>query len=171
MPARNAKKNSGHGGKRLGAGRPKKFEVFFMIKVGADCERMLAEARAAVAQADLLDLTTNASDIKLYWDAAVRIPIDESSTFLKTDLGQTYLSDLAIERAAVLNDILAGTPSKDGNSEEFGPVGGAVVSLKNNVPKGTRTLILKRAATKYNLTENQADNLWQAYRRFLKDDS
>jgi hypothetical protein len=167
--ARKAKPKSGHGGKRLGAGRPKKFEVFFMIKVGADCEKMLAEARAEVAQTDLLDLTTNASDIKLYWDAAERIPIAERSSFLESELGEAYLSHVAIERAALLNDFLAGTQSRDGNTEEYGPIGGAVVSLRNKVPKGTRTQILKRAATKYDLTENQVDNLWQAYRRFLKD--
>ena len=170
MPARNAKKNSGHGGKRLGAGRPKKFDVFFMIKVGADCERMLAEARAGVAQTHLVDLTANASDIKLYWDEANRIPIAERGAFLGSELGQMYLFDVAIERAALLNDILAETQSRDEKLVEYESVGGAVVSLKNKVPKGTRTLILKRAANKYDLTENQADNLWQAYRRFLKDD-
>ena len=142
-----------------------------MMTVGADCEKMLAEARAEVAQADLLDLTTNASEIKIYWNRAKRIPIAERSKFLESELGEAYRSHVAIERAALLNDFLAGTRSRDGNSEEYGPVGGAVVSLKNKAPKGTRTLILKRAATKYDLTENQVDNLWQAYRRFLKDDS
>ena len=87
-----------------------------------------------------------------------------------SELGQMYLFDVAIERAALLNDILAETRSRDEKLVEYESVGGAVVSLKNKVPKGTRTLILKRAANKYDLTENQADNLWQAYRRFLKDD-
>ena len=56
------------------------------------------------------------------------------------------------------------------NEETFGePSQNRLFSVSNKPPRGTRKAILEEAATKFHTTVNQADNLWQAYRRFERE--
>ena len=135
------KKADKRGGRRPGAGRKRKWDFWFRIQIGQDCENLLTEQ----------------SGLSKEFPRAQNVEVELRSKWLEQeDGGDQYFWDVTGE-IEQLNIIY-----KNPNLEN------RVFSLPVRPIRGTRKAIIEQIAIKYTLTENQVDNLWQAYRRFEK---
>ena len=143
-----------HGGKRKGAGRRPKWDPFFRLHVGQDCEELFRdEARLAHAKASDEHFRT-ITDLTDVWDRLNMVPIYQRSDWLKSEAGDQHRSDIEDE----LETLRAVTADISSNSR--------LLKLSITPPRGTRSRIILAIAEKYFLSAKQVDNLWQEYRRF-----
>ena len=151
------KKADKRGGKRPGAGRKRKWDFWFRIQIGQDCENLYRKAIETKFAEEQRTLLTKQSRLSKEFPRAQNVEVELRSAWLEQeDGGDQYLWDVAGE-IEQLNVIY-----KNPNLEN------RVFSLPVRPIRGTRKAIIEQIAIKYTLTENQVDNLWQAYRRFEK---
>lgn len=150
------KKTSRRGGKRPGAGRKPKWDFWFKFKIGQECEILFRDAEARALQR-ANDHTFNAdSELKHLWRTPARIPIKRRKAYIASDLFKYHQEEIETELKFLAEGIDAEGPAQ------------RVVQIRYRARRGTRKAIIKQIAEKHSLTENQVDNLWQAYRRFEK---
>jgi len=151
------KKAYKRGGRRPGAGRKRKWDCWFRLKVGQDCEKLFREAIETKFAEEQRILLTEQSGLSKELPKAQDVDVELRSGWLEQeDGGDQYLWDVAAE-IEQLNIVY-----KNQNLEN------RVFSLPVRPRRGTRKAIIEQIAIKYSLTENQVDNFWQAYRRFEK---
>jgi len=151
------KKAYKRGGRRPGAGRKRKWDCWFRLKVGQDCEKLFREAIETKFAEEQRILLTEQSGLSKELPKAQDVEVELRSGWLEQeDGGDQYLWDVAAE-IEQLNIVY-----KNPNLEN------RVFSLPVRPRRGTRKAIIEQIAIKYSLTENQVDNFWQAYRRFEK---
>jgi len=151
------KKADKRGGRRPGAGRKRKWDCWFRLKVGQDCEKLFREAIETKFAEEQRILLTEQSGLSKELPKAQDVEVELRSGWLEQeDGGDQYLWDVAAE-IEQLNIVY-----KNQNLEN------RVFSLPVRPRRGTRKAIIEQIAIKYSLTENQVDNFWQAYRRFEK---
>jgi len=151
------KKAYKRGGRRPGAGRKRKWDCWFRLKVGQDCEKLFREAIETKFAEEQRILLTEQSGLSKELPKAQDVEVELRSGWLEQeDGGDQYLWDVAAE-IEQLNIVY-----KNQNLEN------RVFSLPVRPRRGTRKAIIEQIAIKYSLTENQVDNFWQAYRRFEK---
>jgi len=146
-----------HGGKRAGAGRKPKWSFDDVLAVGQMCEGRWREAEAAAFIKNKAVKFSDQSDITSVRRSANAVSIPERRPWRKSDDGEGHRADMEVEIES-LNEETFGEPSQN-----------RLFSVSNKPPRGTRKAILEEAATKFHTTVNQADNLWQAYRRFERE--
>ena len=157
-----------HGGRRAGAGRKLKFDLFFMLKVGAACEERLLEARNSVKANSRHYLFNEVSDLQSLWNKSDQIPVSKRPAWLESDAFEDHQADIEEERSLIRSEV-AIVSRKTQRAAKNAPIGsekGVDQPTKKPVPRGTRRRILREIAVIYKLTENQVDNLWQQKRRF-----
>ena len=151
------KKADKRGGRRPGAGRKRKWDFWFRLQIGQDCENLYRKAIEKKFAEEQLTLLTKQSRLSKEFPRAQNVEVELRSAWLEQeDGGDQYLWDVAGE-IEQLNVIY-----KNPNLEN------RVFSLPVRPIRGTRKAIIEQIAIKYTLTKNQVDNLWQAYRRFKK---
>jgi hypothetical protein len=151
------KKADKRGGRRPGAGRKRKWDCWFRLKVGQDCEKLFRKAIETKFAEEQRILLTEQSGLSKELPKAQDVEVELRSGWLEQeDGGDQYLWDVAAE-IEQLNIVY-----KNQNLEN------RVFSLPVRPRRGTRKAIIEQIAIKYSLTENQVDNFWQAYRRFEK---
>jgi hypothetical protein len=151
------KKADKRGGRRPGAGRKRKWDCWFRLKVGQDCEKLFRKAIETKFAEEQRILLTEQSGLSKELPKAQDVEVELRSGWLEQeDGGDQYLWDVAAE-IEQLNIVY-----KNPNLEN------RVFSLPVRPRRGTRKAIIEQIAIKYSLTENQVDNFWQAYRRFEK---
>ena len=151
------KKADKRGGRRPGAGRKRKWDFWFRLQIGQDCENLYRKAIEKKFAEEQRTLLTKHSRLSIEFQRAQDVEVELRSEWLEQeDGGDQYLWDVVGE-IEQLNIIY-----KNQDLEN------RVCSLPVRPRRGTRKAIIKKIAAKYSLTENQVDNLWQAYRRFEK---
>jgi hypothetical protein len=151
------KKADKRGGRRPGAGRKRKWDFWFRLQIGQDCENLYRKAIETKFAEEQRTLLTEHSRLSKEFPRAQDVEVEFRSEWLEQeDGGDQYLWDVVGE-IEQLNIIY-----KNQNLEN------RVFSLPVRPRRGTRKAIIEQIAIKYTLTENQVDNLWQAYRRFEK---
>jgi hypothetical protein len=150
-----------HGGKRSGAGRPRKWDFWFVIEVGQACETLHRQAQDA-AFSDRLDrLISEQTELKRLWLKAKEKPVRLRRQWLQTR-GDSQLEEGYEQH---LNDVTEEIKEMNKNNKDKKPTS-RLVTLRNTPPKGTRNQIIAKVAEKFSLAPKQVDNIWQAYRRF-----
>jgi len=155
-------KNSGHGGARSGAGRPRKHDFWEMLTIGQDCEtRWRGESKLAIEAG--LSRLSHADNIRTLQEGAQAIPVSQRKAWLAGDGYDDHRGDIE----AFLHD-RAGTPFSDESGNYLGAAP-RLVTVSAKPPRGTRKRIISEVATFSGLSESAVDNLWQAYRRFERE--
>ena len=144
-------KNS-HGGKRGGAGRPQKWSFLFVVKVGQACETLNKKAIEESLEQQKHDLFGQQTELEWHWAEVSKVPLNKRGQFLKSEAFEVHSQDINEELKMFANQ-------KDGEVNR-------VVKLKAKAPRGARKDILEQVAKTFGLSTKQADNMWQAYRRF-----
>lgn len=158
-----------HGGTRAGAGRPPKFGFLFKLKVGGRCEALSREAKEVAWRKRLSVLTTEASDIRSYWEKSKKIAPHERAEWLQSDRSEWHFEDIAIERAAILAELYPLDPNDD-NGDVYPPIGGGLLVTVDAKPLwGTRKSILAQVADEFSLSIKQVEKMWGTYREFEKE--
>lgn len=153
---------NGHGGVRKGAGRPRQYDFWEMVRIGQDCESLwIAASNAAIDVA--LAALKHAAEIQALQNFARATPAHERRAWLEGDGYEDHQGDME----SLLHD-RAGTPLNE-KTEEYEGTATRVISVSAKPIRGTRKLIIQQVATQTGLSETAVDNLWQAYRRFEKD--
>lgn len=157
-----------HGGRRAGAGRKLKFDLFFMLKVGAACEERLLEAQNSVKANSRHYLFNEVSDLQSLWNKSDQIPVSKRTAWLESDAFEDHQADIEEERMAIRSEIASASEGAQKAAEHSanGSEEGVDQLAKIAAPRGTRKRIIQEVAALHNLTENQVDNLWQQKRRF-----
>ena len=151
------KKADKRGGRRPGAGRKRKWDLWFRLQIGQDCENLYRKAIEKKFAEEQRTLLTKHSRLSIEFQRAQDVEVELRSEWLEQeDGGDQYLWDVVGE-IEQLNIIY-----KNQDLEN------RIFSLAVRPRRGTRKAIIKQIAAKYSLTANQVDNLWQAYRRFEK---
>ena len=151
------KKADKRGGRRPGAGRKRKWDFWFRLQIGQDCENLYRKAIEKKFAEEQRTLLTKHSGLSIEFQRAQDVEVELRSEWLEQeDGGDQYLWDVVGE-IEQLNIIY-----KNQDLEN------RIFSLPVRPRRGTRKAIIKQIAAKYSLTANQVDNLWQAYRRFEK---
>jgi hypothetical protein len=141
-----------HGGKRRGAGRPKKWDFSFVVKVGQACEKLNRKAMEESLDQQKNDLFRQRTELEWHWAEVNKVPPSKRRQFLTSETFEVHSQDV--------NEELKMLASKKGGEVN------RVIQLKAKAPRGTRTKILQQVAKTFGLTTKQVDNMWQAYRRF-----
>lgn len=144
-------KNS-HGGKRRGAGRPKKWDFSFVVKVGQACEKLNRKAIEESLDQQKNDLFRQQTELEWHWAEVNKVPPSKRRQFLKSEEFEAHSQDI-IEEMIMLAGNIGGEVNR-------------VVQLKAKAPPGTRKGILAQVGKTFGLSTKQVDNIWQAYRRF-----
>jgi len=144
--------SNGHGGRRRGAGRKRKWDMSFKIKIGKLCER-LSERMARLAFAERKNvLFEQQSDIAAVQKTAQGIAPDKRKSWRASPDGQQHADDMEEELATLNRDFVLTAPQK------------RVFTVSTKPKRGTRKCILSLVARKYLLSTKQVDNMWQFYR-------
>jgi hypothetical protein len=145
-----------HGGSRPGAGRPRKWGIDDVVRIGLACEERTSAALAATNKAALTERQLYDSELQWLWAEAQRIPISKRARWLKT-YGDVHIGDVQLE-LDMLRKLSDATPLPNGSTKP---------------PHGTRRRVLAEVAQLNSMSEKTVDNLWQQYVRFvqsLRDD-
>ena len=146
-----------HGGKRAGAGRKPKWSFDDVLAVGQMCEAHWRAAEVAEFEKNNATMFSEQSDITSHQVSAGEVPIPDRHAWLKSESGERHHDDMEVELEC-LNEQLSGALTQN-----------RVFSISKKPPRGTRKQVLEEVATKFCITVKQADNLWQAYRRFERE--
>jgi hypothetical protein len=137
---------SGHGGKRKGSGRKRKWSFQDVLHVGQACETRWRHEVKRTLNANLENFLED-TELPELWKQAELVPVDQRKDWLENEEGGgAHVHDVASE------------------VEEFPD--GCIISVSEQPPRGTRTQIIQEVAHALGLTTVQVDNLWQEYRRF-----
>ena len=150
-----------HGGKRSGAGRPRKWDFWFVIEVGQTCETLHRQAQDAALRRRRDRLMSEETELKSIWSNANSIPVPLRRQW-RQGKGDDQLESGYEQH---LNDVTEEIKEMNKNNKDKKPTS-RLVTLRNTPPKGTRRKIISKVAQKFSLTTKQVDNIWQAYRRF-----
>ena len=151
------KKTSQRGGFRPNAGRHRKWSFEVIIEIGQECEILFRDAAKRRLADEKQKLLSERSNLSQELDRAQAIDVGKRSEWLQEeDGGDQYLYDIEGEIEQLNKSC------KNENLEN------RLFFLPARPMRGTRKAIIEQIAAKYSLTENQVDNLWQAYRRFEK---
>jgi hypothetical protein len=148
-----------HGGKRAGAGRPRKWSFENVLEIGLACEvRFKATVHANYEERKNALMSNDVTELADLFQKAQSIPIGHRQKWLQDENGGAqHVSDVC-EELTTLNSTIA---RADQTNRIFQVVG--------KTPKGTRSSIIKIVAEEYGLKTKQVDNLWQRYRRFERE--
>lgn len=152
-----------HGGKRSGAGRPRKWDFWFVLEVGQACETLHRQAQDTALRMRRDKLMGN-TDLQATWSKVNLMPVPLRRQWLQTK-GNDELEEGYEQHQADINEEIAAMNKKRGGKV----TASRLVSLRNTPPKGTRRKIISKVAQKFSLTTKQVDNIWQAYRRFERE--
>ena len=148
-----------HGGKRAGAGRPRKWSFDDILKIGQACEVRFKAAvqsdyknkKDALISNDVIELTE-------HYNRVQSIPLEDRQEWLQDEASRSqYMLDLGEEIESI--NSMAGIAEPTNR----------IFQIVGKAPKGTRSRIIKAIAEEYDLKTKQVDNLWQQYRRFERD--
>jgi hypothetical protein len=164
---------NGHGGKRKGAGRPRKWSFDDVLRIGQACEAQWRKAQKNAYDASHDVLFRERTDLSTVWKQAKQVPIQDRGVWRNSEAGQQHSADVD-EELESLQTYGAEKPSAaiagdgDGHDTVIGAaeVPTRLVEISNKPRRGTRTKIIADVAAKTGLPPSQVDNLWQAYRRF-----
>lgn len=147
-------KNS-HGGKRIGAGRPRKWDFWFVVKVGQACEMLNRKAIEESLIQQKNDLFTQQTELEWLWAKTNEVPLSRRRQFLESEELEVHSQDIDAE----LNLISSGEqPAR-------------IVQFRTKALRGTRKDILIKIADQFDLNTTQVDNLWQQYRRLENEEN
>jgi hypothetical protein len=148
-----------HGGKRKGAGRPRKWSFEDVLKIGQECEVRFKAILRADYEAKKKTLISNAVvELKTHHDEVQSIPLEDRQEWLKDEASRSqYMLDVGEEIESI--NSMAGITEPTNR----------IFQIVGKAPKGTRSSIIKAIAEEYGLKTKQVDNLWQQYRRFERD--
>lgn len=148
--------NRNHGGKREGAGRPRKWFFEDVLKIGQECEVRFKAILHADYEAQKKTLISNdVTELKAHHDEVQSIPLVHRQEWLKDEASRSqYMLDVGEEIESI--NSMAGIAEPTNR----------IFQIVGRAPKGTRSRIIKIVAEKYGLKTSEVDNLWQAYRRF-----
>lgn len=149
---------SGHGGRRAGSGRPRKWSFFEVLNIGQACEVKWREASKGALSARY-DALPRAAEITALYDGARAIPVEKRAQWVKSDAFEDHVLDLESHLHAQSE-----TPF-DYESGTYMGAAPRLVRLSTKPFKGTRERIIQEVASANGLSPSQVDNLWQAYRR------
>ena len=147
-----------HGGKRDGAGRPLKWELFDVFRIGGACEKLFRDASRAELRKQVDNLIgTDRAELASHFQQANAVKVENRREWLTNEAGgSVHMFDVDIEISS-LNEKIRGEASDN-----------RCFTVKATLPRGTRTCIINDVATANNLQPKQVDNIWQAYRRAIK---
>ena len=146
-----------HGGKRAGAGRKLKWSFDDVLAVGQMCEARWRAAEVVEFEKNKATRLSEQSDIASLHVSSGEVLIPDRRTWLKSESGERHRDDMEVELEC-LNEQLSGALTQN-----------RVFSISKKPPRGTRKKVLEEVAAKFCITVKQADNLWQAYRRFERE--
>ena len=148
-----------HGGKRKGAGRPRKWSFEDILHIGQECEKHFRAAVRADSESKKNALISNdVVELKEYHNWVQSILSENRQEFLKDEESRSkYMLDVSEEIESI--NSMAGIAEPTNR----------IFQIVGKAPKGTRSRIIKTIAEEYGLKTKQVDNLWQQYRRFERD--
>lgn len=155
-------RKSSHGGARIGAGRPIKYDFWKMCEIGQACEALWRKESNLAVKARLSELP-HADRITALQEDAQMIPVARRKAWMRSEAYEDHSGDIE----AFLHD-REGTYFNDETGDYEGDAP-RVVTVSTKPPKGTRVRIIGEVATKTSLSKTAVDNLWQAYRRFERE--
>lgn len=155
-------RNRGHGGPRLGAGRPRKWSFEAVLTIGQSCEVKWREASTEAFAARLAALP-HADEIGARWEEVQAIPVWQRKAWIESEAFEDHSGDIG----SWLHK-RAGTRFDD-ETATYAGAAPRLVTLSTKPPRGTRQAIIREVATNTGLVESQVDNLWQEYRRFERE--
>lgn len=168
---------SGHGGNRPGAGRPRKWSFDDVLRVGQACEARWRKAQTDAYEAARQELFSERTELIEVWKKANQIPVQKRGEWRSSSTGQQHSADIEIELEGLHTcDAEKPNPAVAGDAEESDGVADTsetpmrLVKISNKPSKGARTQIITEVAARIGLTPLQVDNLWQAYRRFEREE-
>ena len=164
---------NGHGGKRKGAGRPRKWSFDDVLRVGQACEVQWRKAQAVAYDAARDELFRERTELSTVWKQAKQVPAQDRGVWRTSEAGQQHSADVDTELES-LQTYHVGKPSAaiaSDEGERDAVIGAAevptrLVEIPNKPRRGTRRKIIADVAERTGLSPSQVDNLWQAYRRF-----
>lgn len=148
----------GHGGARKGAGRPRKFDFFYLVTIGQACENLWRIAVADAKQKAVHKYISDDTELEAVWSKAQQINIENRKQWLQSEDYEQHKSDVDVEVEL-------------SRSEESPQKNSRFVSLTAKPPRGTRKRIIEEVSSKHGLTFNQVRNLWVAYRHWERQGS
>ena len=153
---------SSHGGARRGAGRPIKWSISEVIKIGQACEAKWRGASESALQERLAARPYADRYIKLTKRANSR-PVAERAAWLESKVYGEYVGDL--------EDWLHKMAEQkfDYDTGEYDGIAPRIIELSIKPPRGTRKRIVSEVAEEFQMPEKAVDNIWQEYRRFEQD--
>ena len=150
-------KQTTHGGKRSGAGRPRIWSFEDVLTVGQMCENRWREVEAATFKRNLDKMLEDQTDLASLTGPVNRRPISKRRSWWGSEGGEQFRGDF-IEEIGTLNEEISGERSQN-----------RVFQPSQQPPRGTRKQILEEAAIKFGIKVKTAGNLWEAYRRFERE--
>lgn len=145
---------TGHGGKRPGAGRPRKWSFEVMLTVGQACENRWRYEVGRAYDAASAKLFGSDADLISLWEAVQEVPLGERRAWLAGEDGEMHRADVEVEL-----DALTGSDGPEVGQSR-------IVTISSKPRRGTRKHIIASVASQFALRKTVVDNLWQAYRRF-----
>jgi hypothetical protein len=133
-----------------------------MIEVGLACETEWHKASNEAFGARLAALP-HTEQIRAFQKGAQYIPLSQRSAWLAGYGYEDHRGDLE----SWLHE-RAGTPF-DYHYGKYADEAPRVWRVSTKPPRGTRKRIMAEIAERFSLSESAVDNLWQAYRRFVRD--
>lgn len=150
-----------HGGARRGSGRPRKWLLKDVLKIGQACQEMWEKASQQAVKTRIA--AKRKHEINSLYDSAKKIRVPERKAWLESEAFEEYRGDLEgwFHKEA-------GTPFnyETGEYERDAP---RHIFVSNKPFRGTRKRIIAENAVRFDLSESEVDNLWQSYRRFLQE--
>jgi hypothetical protein len=152
-----------HGGKRSGAGRPRKWDFWFVMEVGQACETLHRQAQDAALRTRR-DKLMEDTELQATWNKVNSMPVPQRRQWLQSK-GDDELEEGYEQHQSDIKEEIKVMNKKRGGKVTTS----RLVSLQNTPPKGTRSQIIAKVAKKFELSTKQIDNIWQAYRRFERE--
>ena len=150
-------KQTTHGGKRGGAGRPRIWSFEDVLTVGQMCENRWREVEAATFKRNLDKMLEDQTELASVTGPVNRRPISKRRSWWGSEDSEQFRGDF-IEEIETLNEKIFGERSQN-----------RVFQVSKQPPWGTRKKILEESAIKFGINVKTASNLWEAYRRFERE--
>lgn len=150
------------GGRRPGAGRPRKRPWTTEFEIGQACEVLWREETQKQLEYRLNRLLTAETSIQTLWDSVNAIPVSQRRAWLASDAYEDHRGDIDAwlhKRAGTQFDERTGRYSKEADRR---------IRLADRPAKGTRGRIIVEIAERYGVSTDTTNRLWKAYRRFEK---
>ena len=145
--------NNNHGGKRPGAGRKRKWEPIYEVRIISECENLHNEAVQLAFDKEKQRKFGEQSELNYYWGKINNIPVEQRSNFLKDAAYQTYIEYFNAEVELI-------------KSNDDGSIGfERIIKIDVEVPRGTIQKIINQVSEKYSLEKKEVENAWGAHKR------